>query len=204
MATMVAALFDDFTHAQGAVDDLINSGFPRESIGIIAHEAAHDNAAYIDRRGDTVPDPDTKMAAGMGVGAVVGGAAGLVLSLGALVLPGIGPVVAAGTLYAVLSGALLGAATGGAVTALVEAGVPRSQAEYYAEGVRRGGTLVTVEASQDRKDAAEQILNRHGAVNVEERAAMWRSSGWSGYDVNAQPYTREQIARAREDQRKAA
>ena len=72
-------------------------------------------------------------------------------------------------------------------------GVPEEHAHYYAEGVRRGGTLVTVNADDARADMAYSIMQRHGAVDVNERGAEWRSSGWSRFDPNADPYTTDQI-----------
>ena len=73
----------------------------------------------------------------------MGGTAGLPAGLGLLAIPGLGPVVAAGWLAATAVGAAAGAATGGIVGALTEAGVSEEEAHSYAEGVRRGGTLVS-------------------------------------------------------------
>jgi predicted O-methyltransferase YrrM len=61
--------------------------------------------------------------------------------------------------------------------ALTAWGVPEEEARYYAEGVRRGGVLVTVDASDERADRAAQIMTRYGAVDVDERAERWRQGG---------------------------
>jgi hypothetical protein len=79
---------------------------------------------------------------GAGVGTAVGGAAGLLAGLGLLAIPGVGPVVAAGWLVATAVGAVAGAATGGLIGGLTGAGVSEDDAHVYAEGVRRGGSLV--------------------------------------------------------------
>src|SRR4029079_10643868 len=57
--------------------------------------------------------------------------------------------------------------------------IPEAEARSYAEGMRRGGTLVTVRAADDRADLAAEILERHGAVDIDRRAAEWRQGGWS-------------------------
>jgi hypothetical protein len=68
------------------------------------------------------------------VGAVVGGAAGLLAGIGLMAIPGVGPVVAAGWLVATLTGAAAGGATGGIIGALTQAGVSKEDADVYAEG----------------------------------------------------------------------
>jgi len=115
----------------------------------------------------------TTEAAGTGAvgGGILGGLAGLLVGLGALTIPGIGPVLAAGPLAAALgttlAGAGIGAAAGGLVGALVGIGVPEEEAEYYAEGVRRGGVLVSVHASDATADDATSALRSSGALDVE-------------------------------------
>src|SRR6185437_13482826 len=102
-------------------------------------------------------DTESKAASGAGTGAttgaVLGGGAGLLAGLGMLAIPGVGPVVAAGWLVATLAGAgagaAVGAAAGGLVGSLTAAGVPEREAHVYAEGVRRGSSLVTVRAGPD-------------------------------------------------------
>ena len=98
-----------------------------------------------------------------------------------LAIPGIGPIVAAGPLVAALTGAGIGAVAGGLIGALTDVGVPEEEAGYYAEGVRRGGTLVTINAEDSMADQAIDILEDHNAVDVEQRASAWKQSGWTGY-----------------------
>ncbi len=121
-------------------------------------------------------------------GAVLGGAAGLLAGIGALAIPGVGPVVATGALAATLAGAGVGAAVGGLVGALVKAGIPREHADIYAEAIRRGGTLVTARTDNALSDRVSDILNRHSPVDIEERAESWRQTGWRGFDERAKPY----------------
>jgi uncharacterized protein (TIGR02271 family) len=66
---------------------------------------------------------------------------------------------------------------------------------YYAEGVRRGGAVVSVLTHEEDADLAADIMSRHGAVDIEERAEEWKKSGWSGYDETSSPYTSEEVER---------
>ena len=160
MAKTITALFENYTDANKAVQDLVSQGFDRDDIGIMAHEslAEHDiNGHYDDTSG---------AATGAGVGAAIGGVGGLILGLSALAVPGVGPVLAAGPLVAALAGAGIGAAAGGLIGALTDLGVPEEEAHYYAEGVRRGGVLVTVQTTDALAQQAVSILSRaspHGS-----------------------------------------
>ncbi len=122
--------------------------------------------------------------------------------LGVALIPGIGPVVAAGPLAAAVMagiGAAAGAATGGIVAGLVDFGVPEEHAQTYAEGVRRGGTLVTVHVNQDEwADRAQAILNRYTPIDIDQRSAQWRDGGWESYDATAEPYSAEEIRHSRQ------
>jgi uncharacterized protein (TIGR02271 family) len=129
----------------------------------------------------------------------------LLVGLGALAIPGIGPVVAAGPLAAALSallgagaGAVAGSVAGGLLGALVDMGIPEEQAGYYAEGVRRGGALLTVEAEDKDLDRISTMLNRFNPVDINQRVESWRQSGWKGYDHSAKPYTAKQTTKERE------
>jgi hypothetical protein len=93
-------------------------------------------------------------------------------------------MIAAGplaTVLAGLAGAGAGAVAGGILGALVDLGIPEETAGYYAEGVRRGGTLVSVRVDDQYTDKALNILNRHNPVDLNERTTQWRSEGWTGY-----------------------
>ena len=127
----------------------------------------------------------------------MGGAAGLAASFMALSIPGIGPIVAAGPVVAMLSGAGAGAVAGGLIGALTDAGVSEEHANYYAETVRRGGALVTVKVDESRADRAMEIMRQNGAIDLDERVLRWREAGWDGWNPSAPPYTAEEAERER-------
>lgn len=188
----VVGLYDTFTEARQVVEELANNGFDRDEISIVANNAAGDVVTH--SASDTSEGgEDVTAGEGAGMGAIEGGVIGLIAGLGALAIPGLGAVAVAGPLLGALTGAGVGAATGGLVAGLVDSGIPDDIAGHYSEGVRRGGTLVSVHTSDDRAQAAAGIMNRYGAIDVEERAGTWGQSGYKGYDVNAQPYSADQI-----------
>ncbi len=179
----IVALYDDFAEAQRVVQDLVDRGFQRNSISIIASDADGEHANYLAEE-----DDDVSGAEGAGFGAVVGGLTGLLVGLGALAIPGIGPVLVAGPIASTLIGAGVGAITGGVVGALVDLGVPEEEAGYYAEGVRRGGTLVTIHTPTHMSERAVDIMERHNPVDVEEQVSTWQEKGWTSFDAEAGPY----------------
>lgn len=73
--------------------------------------------------------------------------------------------------------------------------VPEEQRELYAEGVRRGGILVSVDTEDKDADRAAQIMSRHGAIDIEKRAEYWRQAGWNRFDEKAKPFTAQEIDR---------
>ncbi|WP_342107300.1 hypothetical protein [Methylobacterium sp. SI9] len=183
-ARALTALYDDYEVAARAVDQLEAAGIPHGEISIISNRTDPEAAALppIDKAHE--PD-ETVDSAGTGatVGTVLGGGAGLLAGLGLLAIPGLGPVVAAGWLVATVTAAGVGAAAGGLIGGLTGAGLSEGEAETYAEGVRRGGTLVTVRADESRADQVLGILAQSGSIDLDERAEGWRAQGWTGGTV---------------------
>lgn len=101
-------------------------------------------------------------------GATLGGIGGLLVGLGALAVPGIGPILAAGPLAGALGGLLAGGAAGGVIGALSSIGVPEEYARDYAARIEQGHTLVSVRTDEYSCDAVERILVANGGENVHE------------------------------------
>lgn len=187
----VIGYFDTFNEASRASDALVAAGFGRHDINLIAHNTS----GRVDRLADD--GAASGAASGALAGGAIGGAAGLAVAMMGLAVPGIGPILAAGTLATTLAGAGAGAVAGSLIGGLTDLGIDESAAETYAEGVRRGGSLVTLQANDSRVEEAEAILEKQGAVDVDARVEKWRAGGWTGFDSNAAPYTQEQIDRER-------
>lgn len=177
-AKTISRLYDTHDDALEAVRDLEAAGFLYSDIGIAAGNA--DNRY---RSSPVVDKHEAKSGAEVGatVGTLVGGGAGLAAALGALAIPGFGPVVAAGVLVATLTGAGAGAAAGGLIGSLTGLGVSEKDAHVYAEGMRRGGSLVTVKIDDSRELEARTILDRYTPVDLSAREADYRAGGWRGY-----------------------
>jgi hypothetical protein len=100
-------------------------------------------------------------------------------------------------LVATAVGAAAGAATGGIVGALTEAGVSAEEAHSYAEGIRRGGTLVSARVADADRSHLDSILNET-AVNLRDRSAAWQKSGWKSFDPASKPYCAEEVRKERQ------
>lgn len=196
--SVVTGLFDVYDNALTAVNKLQALGIDRAQISLVANNA---DDFYSRHPSHTDSEAGEGAATGAGLGAAVGGAGGLLAGLGLMAIPGIGPVVAAGWLAATGAGALAGAAAGGAVGGLVGAmtskGVPERDAHFYAEGVRRGGTVVSAQVDEGQVAEAQAILDDAGAVDRGVREGVYRGEGWSSFDHAAPVYTVDEIARER-------
>ncbi len=195
MTNSITRLFDDYSDAAAAVRDLEAAGVPHDEISLIANNGTGDHAGH-----DGVNDHGD-VSRGVSTGAVLGGAGGLLAGLGLLAIPGLGPIVAAGWLAATAAGAgigaLGGATTGGIVGALKNAGHSDEEANVYSEGVRRGGTLVSVRAAEGQRAEVEAVLDRNRSVDASARGNAYRETGWDRFDEAAPAYDRDEIARDR-------
>ncbi|MCT7973869.1 general stress protein [Laspinema olomoucense] len=166
--------FPTRSQAERALRELKDSGFPMDRVSVIAKD--ENRPISDDLHGD---DRGNKADEGAAVGAATGGAigtiTGLLVGLGALAIPGIGPIMLAGATATALAttagGAALGAAAGSLLGALVGLGIPEERAEVYKQRVSRGDYLVIVDGSEADIARADTILNRGG---IEE---------WGVYDA---------------------
>lgn len=197
MTQTVTSLFDTMDDAKRAVRDLEAAGVPHDAISLVANDAHGEHAKAHEMAGAAGGEA-VKGAEG---GAVVGGVGGLLAGLGLLAIPGLGPVVAAGwlaaTVVGAVGGAAVGAAAGGLVGALTKHGVPEHEAHIYAEGVRRGGALVSARVDDAHVATATRILKSERAVDIAQRREAYVGEGWSKFDESAPVYTPEQVAAER-------
>ena len=186
MKHTITRLFDTRAQAENAVAALEAEGVSEGDLSIVAGgKSADDTRAFAH---DSAHHTEASEGAGKGAttGGLIGGGAGLLAGLGMLAIPGIGPVVAAGWLASTALGAALGAtaggATGGLLGALKESGVPDEDAHVYAEGVRRGGTLVSARVDDSQVARVEGILAQASGVDAFTRGAAYRETGWKQFD----------------------
>lgn len=180
----VHALFEDHHAADRAYRALRAAGFDPDDISLLAREAAL--SAVYDRKTSA-----GEAAEGAGLGALAGGATGGILGvlagLGAIVIPGLGPVLATGTVAAALAsaagGAGVGAAVGGILGAAMSLAIPEADAHVYAEGVKQGGVLVVAQVADGRAGEVQAILEQNGALDTDRLQSAWKAHGWDGYSA---------------------
>ncbi len=193
MTRTLTGLYDTHADAVSTVRDLEAAGISHDQISLVAN---NEGGRYTPERKE---GNEAGKGAGSGAigGAVVAGGAGLLAGLGIMAIPGVGPVVAAGWLVATavgaVGGAAVGAAGGGIIGSMIGNGVPENDAHVYAEGVRRGGSLVTVRVEDAMVAKAEAILREYRQVDMVARGAAYRKQGWQRFDENAPPYTAAEI-----------
>ena len=171
-------LYSTYGDAADVVRSLEASGVPHSDISIVGPEPTKGTDTPA-----TTDTTDTHAGNGAGTGAtlgtILGGGAGLLAGIGSLAIPGVGPVVAAGWLIATLTGAGVGAAALGLAGSLVGSGVSHDEAHVYAEGVRRGGTLVSVRADETRRAEIEGMFAQHPSKDYQSANDEYRAGGWA-------------------------
>jgi hypothetical protein len=161
--TAVLGIFPDYASVEKAVDILKEAGFRNKDISVLFPEKAG-SKAFAHDKGTRAPEG---AAAGAGTGAVLGGALGWLVGIGTLVIPGLGPIVAAGPIMAALAGMGVGGAVGGITGALIGMGIPEHEAKRYEVRVKEGAILLSVHSdNSDWMKRAEEILERTGAQDI--------------------------------------
>jgi len=173
MTRTLTRTYDSYQTARSVVEQLEAAGVSSSDISIVGRDGTTD---------------ETNAAEGAGIGAGLGGAAGLLAGLGMMAIPGIGPVVAAGWLASTAAGAVAGAAAGGLVGSFVKEGHDKGEAEYYAETVRRGGSVVSVRTAPEHEATVQAILDGATPIDRTTREAEYRAGGWTRFDESAGPY----------------
>jgi hypothetical protein len=149
--------------AERAVNALVNDGFPSMDVSVLMPDT-ESTRAFAHRKETKAPEGAT---AGATAGGIVGGTLGVLVALGSLAIPGVGPLIAAGPLVAGLAGVGAGGAVGGLLGALVGAGIPEYEAKRYAGRVQDGGVLLSVHAVTDGEVLrAKEILRETGADDI--------------------------------------
>ncbi len=195
-------VFSNRRDAEHALTEQRNSGFPMDKVSVIAKDAERDDqlagAEMSDRVGNKA---DEGAAAGAVTGTALGGLGGLLVGLGALAIPGIGPVMLAGAgataLATTLTGAGIGAAAGGLLGALIGLGIPEERARVYNDRVSRGDYLVIVDGTEDDIRHSHAIYNNRGvqdwgiynAPNADTTRTDYGATGRSTVDTTRTNYS---------------
>src|ERR1700723_1580667 len=161
--TAVFGIYPSAAHAETAVDALIAAGYPSTAISVLLPDTPS-TKEFAHEKNTKAPEGAT---AGGTTGGVIGGTLGLLAGIGALAIPGVGPLIAAGPIMATLAGVGVGGAVGGLVGALVGMGIPEYEAKRYEGAVKDGGTLLSVHCdTSEQVDAAKAALKDTGGRDI--------------------------------------
>ncbi|MGZ5565391.1 MAG: quinol:electron acceptor oxidoreductase subunit ActD [Limisphaerales bacterium] len=161
--TAVFGIYPSYASVENGVDALRTAGFRNEDISALFPEGTG-TKEFAHEKNTKAPEGATT---GAGSGALVGGAMGWLLGIGAIAIPGLGPFIAAGPIMAALAGAGVGGAVGGIAGALIGMGIPEYEAKRYQNRVREGRILIAVHSENaDQTRSAKQIFQDSGAEDI--------------------------------------
>lgn len=152
----VIGVFVTRSDAETAVQTLRSQGFTNEEINIVSKHQKNNNVSY-----------DDDITDGALTGSTIGGIGGLLIGAGAMVVPGVGPLLAAGPISAAIGGALAGGLAGG----LIDWGIPSEASHRYAKEVEQDKILAIIRTDDNRVNEAAKILRQYGAKDVESHDA---------------------------------
>jgi len=161
--TAVYGIYSSVTHAEQAVDRLMNSGFASGAISVLLPDTAS-TQDFAHKKDTKAPEGTTT---GVAAGGVIGGTLGVLAGIGALAIPGVGPFIAAGPIMGGLAGLGVGGAIGGLVGALVGMGIPEYEAKRYEGRLKNGGVLLSVHCdTASQITTAKAVLEQSGAEDI--------------------------------------
>ncbi len=161
--TAAFGIFPSRSAAEAAVDQLIAAGFSNDDVSVLMSDSKG-SKEFASEKNTKAPEGTTT---GVVSGGTIGGTLGLLAGLGALAIPGVGPLIAAGPIMGALAGLGIGGAVGGLVGALVGMGIPEYEAKRYEGRVKDGGILVSVHCdSSDEVGRAKDVLKAAGGEDI--------------------------------------
>ena len=186
----VFGIYPSVTRAEQAVDTLEGAGFASADISVLFPDS-ESSKEFAHEKNTKAPEGT---AAGVTAGGAVGGTLGLLAGIGALAIPGVGPLIAAGPIMGALAGLGVGGAVGGLIGALVGMGIPEYEAKRYEGRIKEGGVLLSVHCdTSDELARAKDLLKETGAEDIsstgeksvrregEEQLSHPGSSGVTGF-----------------------
>ncbi len=161
--TAVFGIYHTGNQAERSVDDLLAAGFANDDISVLLpdHQGSKD---FAHEKNTKAPEGT---ATGVTAGGAIGGTLGLLAGLGALAIPGVGPLLAAGPILSALAGLGAGGAVGGLIGALVGMGIPEFEAKRYEGHIKEGGVLLSVHCdTTEEVTRAKDLLKQTGAQDI--------------------------------------
>jgi hypothetical protein len=161
--TAVFGIYKTLGQAEDAVNRLVAAGFTNDDISVLLPD--NESTRNFAHKKDTKAPEGTTT--GVTAGGAIGGALGLLAGIGALAIPGVGPLIAAGPIMGALAGVGVGGAVGGLIGALIGMGIPEYEAKRYEGRVKEGGILLSAHCdTSDEISRAKDILKQTGAEDI--------------------------------------
>ncbi len=177
--TAVFGIYKTRSQAEQAVDSLMAAGYTNNDISVLLPDTTS-SKEFAHEKNTKAPEGATT---GVATGGVVGGTLGLLAGIGALAIPGVGPLIAAGPIMGALAGLGVGGAVGGLIGALVGMGIPEYEAKRYEGRIKEGGILLSVHCdSSDEVSRAKDILKQTGADDIASAGEKGVSTHTMGKD----------------------
>lgn len=186
----IVALYDHFNDAQAAAAAAVKAGATASRIALLANDSNGDhpalsiNPAYAREQFDEDSNKQSRFITLGEVGIGIGGVLGFLAYVSPVAIPGVAAMAAHGAWVPTVVGAVIGGVVGVVVGLLTDHGVSSADMALYAEGLKRGGTLITVAVSEDLVGKVTEALKGHSAAKVEERAGEWSAEGWVSLDTH--------------------
>jgi hypothetical protein len=182
--TSVFGIYGTVAQAEQGADRLIASGFTNQDISVLMADK-ESSRQFAHEKNTKAPEGTTT---GVTTGGVIGGTLGVLAGIGALAIPGVGPLIAAGPIMAGLAGLGVGGAVGGLIGGLVGMGIPEYEAKRYEGRVKDGGVLLSAHCNtSDEISRAKDILKATGAEDIAsagEKAASSHGVNTDGVNTN--------------------
>ncbi|MGO4499614.1 general stress protein [Paenibacillus sp. 2RAB27] len=163
MSKHIIGVFNTEEEAIRVINQLKAEGYRSEELSVVGRNRG--DLDHIEEA--TATKAEEGLATGAATGGVLGGVTGLLVSIGALAIPGLGPILVAGPIVATLTGAAVGAGAGGLVGGLIGLGIPEKDAMLYDEYVQNGKVLVLVDGDAERANLAYRIFRAHKSLNAD-------------------------------------
>lgn len=161
--TAVFGIYKNSMQAESAVDRLTAAGFSNNDISVLLPDV-QSSKEFAHEKSTKAPEGATT---GVATGGALGGTLGLLAGIGALAIPGVGPLIAAGPIMGALAGLGVGGAVGGLIGALVGMGIPEYEAKRYEGRVKDGGVLLSVHCDTSNEvSRAKDLLKQSGAEDI--------------------------------------
>ncbi|OAS19710.1 general stress protein [Paenibacillus oryzisoli] len=163
MSKHIIGVFNTEEEAIRVINQLKAEGYHSEELSVVGRD--RDDLDHIEEATETKAEEG--LATGAATGGVLGGVTGLLVSIGALAIPGLGPILVAGPIVATLTGAAAGASVGGLAGALIGLGIPEKDAMDYDKYVHNGKVLVLVDSDAERAHRAYRVFSEHNSLNAD-------------------------------------